>query len=433
MQRKSSQHIGLRPLSVKKWRRSQNKKVPLWFRIGFAMRKINILILLYMAMSSVHSRKKSAKILELGSDLGIEVFNQVVSANPTENIILSPHGIASLLWTLHMGADGRTKQQLSKALKYNSQGTYRKLKRVEKLLTENRNQDIVTIANGLFVPREFEMEPSFIQKTHEVYQALLRNVNFNDPLKAASIINEWTSNQTKGMITDMISPTILNPATKLVVVNAIFFKGLWKSRFLPENTQSGNFYAADGTVYQVPLMFQRSAFNFGIANTPANVKYYILEMPYHGETISMFIVLPENIGIPLSEISPHINTQTINSWKKIMTGKKLELSIPRFTAETETRLEKLLSSFGITDMFDQTKANFRKLSRSSQLYVSHFQQKAKIEVNEDGTKASAATVAVLMFRSFRITPPFTVNRPFLYVVWHNPTGTVLFIGQVSKP
>ncbi|XP_051874441.1 glia-derived nexin [Pristis pectinata] len=397
------------------------------------MRNLNILILLCMAMSSVHCQRKMTKVSEFGSDLGMKIFNQVVSSKPTENIIMSPHGIASVLWMLHLGADGRTKQQLSKALKYSSQGTYRKLKRVQKLLTDSRNQDIVTIANGVFVPSGFEMEQPFIQKTNEIYQAVLRNMNFADPILAASIINQWTANQTRGMITDLISPAILNEATRLVIVNAIFFKGLWKSRFLPENTQNGNFYAADGNVYQVPLMFQRSTFNFGIANTPANVKYYILEMPYHGGTTSMFIALPENIGIPLSEIAPHINAQSINNWKKIMTGKKLEVSIPRFTAETETNLEKLLLSLGITDMFDEVKANFRKINRSGLLYVSQVLQKAKIEVNEDGTKASAATAAVLVFRSFRFTPPFTVNRPFLYIVWHNPTGTILFIGQVSKP
>ncbi|XP_067898239.1 glia-derived nexin isoform X2 [Heterodontus francisci] len=397
------------------------------------MGKLGILILISVVMRSVHCQWKSPRLSELGSDLGMKIFNHVVNSKPTENVIMSPHGIASVLGMLQFGAGASTRQQLSNALKYNSYGIYRKLKRIQKSLIESRNQDIVTIANGIFAPSDFVMEQPFIRKTKEVYQAALSSLNYQNPVEAASAINQWTKNQTRGMITNLISPAILSEATRLVVVNAIFFKGLWKSRFLPENTRNRDFYAADGTVYQVPMMSQRSTFNFGMAITPTNVKYYILELPYHGGTISMFIAVPEEIDIPLSAITPHVNVQSINSWKGIMREKKLDIALPRFTAEAETNLERPLSALGITDMFDQTKANFGKICRSGQLYVSQVLQKAKIEVNEDGTKASAATAAVIMLKSFRITPPFVVNRPFLYIVWHNPTGTVLFIGQVSKP
>ncbi|XP_069752823.1 glia-derived nexin [Narcine bancroftii] len=396
-----------------------------------AMRKINILILLYVTISSVHCRWKK-RVSEVGSDLGIKVFDQIVSSKPTENIIMSPHGIASILSILHLGADGRTREQLRNALKFNSYGAHKKLKKIQKLLTEGRNQDLVSIANGIFVPSTFSLEKPFIWKANDIYQAALKNVNFEDPIAAASIINQWTKNQTRGMITNLISPTILNEATRLVLVNAIYFKGLWKSRFLRKSTHNSDFYAADGNVYKVPMMNQRSTFNFGMAKTPTNVKYYVLELPYHGDTISMFIALPENISIPLSAVTPHINSQSINNWRKIMSGKMLDISIPRFTAETETNMEKILAGLGITDMFE-VKANFRKIHRSGQLYVSKVLQKAKIEVNEDGTKASAGTAAVLMLKSLRIIPPFTVNRPFLYIVRHNITGTILFIGQVSKP
>ncbi|XP_041038763.1 glia-derived nexin [Carcharodon carcharias] len=397
------------------------------------MEKVGILILLCVFMKSIDCQWKNTRVSELGSDLGMKIFNHVANSKPTENIIMSPHGIASVLGMLQLGAGARTRQQLSSALKYNSYGIYRKLKRIHKSLTESRNQDIVTIANGLFAPNNFAMEEPFIRKTKDVYQAALRSLSYENPVEAAAAINQWTNNQTRGMITNLISPAILSEATRLVVVNAIFFKGLWKSRFLPKNTRNRDFYAADGNVYQVPMMSQKSTFNFGMAITPTNVNYYILELPYHGGTISMFVVVPVDITIQLSEIIPHMNVQSINSWKAIMREKELDIALPRFTAEAETNLEKPLSALGITDMFDQTKANFVKISRSGELYVSQVLQRAKIEVNEDGTKASAATAAVFMLKSLRITPPFVVNRPFLYILCHNPTGTVLFIGQVSKP
>ncbi|GCB68255.1 glia-derived nexin [Scyliorhinus torazame] len=397
------------------------------------MGKVGTLILLGVFLKSVHCQWKNTQVSEFGSDLGMKIFNHVAQSKPTENIIMSPNGIASVLGMLQLGAGGRTRQQLNNVLKYNSYGIYRKLKRIHKSLTESRNQDIVTIANGIFAPSDFAMEQPFIRKTKDVYQAVLRSLSFENPVEAATAINQWTNNQTRGMITNLVSPETLGEATRLVVVNAIFFKGLWKSRFLPENTRNRDFYAADGNVYQVPMMSQKSTFNFGMTLTPTNVKYYILELPYHGGTLSMFVVVPEDLNIQLSAITPYLNIQVINSWKSVMKEKKLDIALPKFTAEAETNLERPLSILGITDMFDEIKANFGKISRSGQLYVSQILQKAKIEVNEDGTRASAATAAVIMLKSFRITPPFVVNRSFLYILHHNPTGTVLFIGQVSKP
>ncbi|XP_072428865.1 glia-derived nexin [Chiloscyllium punctatum] len=397
------------------------------------MGKVGILVILSVLIESVHCQWKHTQVSEFGSDLGMKIFNQVVNSNPTENTIMSPHGITSVLGMLQLGAGARTRQQLNNALKYNSYGIYKKIKKIHKSLTESRNQDIVTIANGLFAPSDFAMEQSFLRKLQVLYQAAVRNVHYENPVEAASAINLWTRNQTRGMITNLISPSMLSETTRLVVVNALFFKGLWKSRFLPENTRNRDFYAADGNVYQVPMMSQKATFSFGMAITPTNVKYYILELPYHGGTISMFVVIPEEYNTPLSIITPHLDIQSIHGWKRIMREKKLDIALPKFTAEAEIDLEQPLSALGITDMFDRTKANFGKICRSGELYVSQVLQKAKIEVNEDGTKASAATAAVMMVKSLRIIPSFVVNRPFIYIIWHNPSGTILFIGQVSKP
>ncbi|XP_048398352.1 glia-derived nexin isoform X2 [Stegostoma tigrinum] len=406
--------------------------MPFKFNIVNMMGKVGILIL-SMLVESVHCQWKHTQISEIGSDLGMKVFNHVVNSNPTENTIVSPHGIASVLGMLQLGAGARTRQQLNIALKYNSYGIYKKVRRIHKPLTESRNQSIITIANGIFAPSDYAIEQSFRRKIKVLYQAVVRNVHYDNPVEAASAINLWTRNQTRGMITNLISPSMLSGTTRLVVVSALFFKGLWKSRFLPENTHNRDFHAADGSVYQVPMMSQKATFNFGMAITPTNVKYYILEMPYHGGTISMFVVVPEDYNIPLSTITPHLNVQSIHDWKGILREKKLDIVVPKFTAEAEINLEKPLSALGITDMFDKTKANFGKICRSGELYVSQVLQKAKIEVNEDGTKASAATAAIMMVKSLRIIPSFVVDKPFVYFVRHNPTGTVLFIGQVSKP
>ncbi|XP_073347961.1 glia-derived nexin [Pagrus major] len=368
---------------------------------------------------------------ERGSDLGIQVFQQVVRAKPLENVVLSPHGVASILGMLLPGAHGETRKQILSGLRYKKNGPYKMLRKLHKTLTAKSNQDLVLIANAMFSQEDLPMEEAFVATNKANFQSESRSLDFSHPNVAADEINEWVSNKTKGHIPSLIKADMLDPAlTRLVAVNAIYFKGLWKSRFQPENTKMRPFNAGNGNVYKVPMMSQLSVFNMGVATTPQGLKYKVIELPYHGNTISMLIVLPFEEDTPLSRVIPHISTATVLSWTTLMQMRKVRLLIPRFTADAEVDLEAPLSALGITDMFREGKADFRHLS-AEPLHVSKALQKAKIIVNEDGTKAAAATTAILLARS---SPPWvTVDRPFLFLIRHNPTGTILFMGQINQP
>ncbi|XP_006020809.1 glia-derived nexin isoform X1 [Alligator mississippiensis] len=410
---------------------------------------------------------------ELGSDVGIQVFNQIVKARPQENIVVSPHGIASVLGVLQLGADGKTKKQLTTVMRYSlnaaeskeesqrhvtSQlspdiqqqvlpgppvvhrllfenlcyGVGKALKKINKLIVSKKNKDIVTIANAVFAKSGFKMEVPFVTRNKEVFQCNVKSVDFEDPNVACDSINQWVKNETRGMIDKILSPDDIDAAlTRLVLVNAVYFKGLWKSRFRPENTRKRPFYGADGKTYQVPMLSQLSVFRCGTTSTPNDLWYNIIELPYHGEMISMLIAVPSESTTLLSSVIPHISTKTIESWRTIMVPKRVQVTLPKFTAEAETDLKEPLKSLGITDMFEQAKANFAKITRTESLHVSQILQKTKIEVSEDGTKAAAATTAILIARS---SPPwFIVDRPFVFFIRHNPTGAVLFMGQINKP
>ncbi|XP_022078081.2 glia-derived nexin [Acanthochromis polyacanthus] len=368
---------------------------------------------------------------ERGSDLGIQVFQQVVRNKPLENVVLSPHGVASILGMLLPGAHGETRKQILNALRYKKNGPYRMLKKLHKTLTAKSNQDVVLIANAMFSQLGFPMEETFVETNKANFQCDRRSLDFSNPNAAADEINAWVNNKTKGHIPSLITADMLDPAmTRLVAVNSIFFKGLWKSRFQPENTKMRPFNGGDGNVYKVPMMSQLSVFNIGMATTPQDLKYRVIELPYHGNTISMLIVLPSDEDTPLSRVIPHISTATVQSWTKLMHMRKIRLLIPKFTADMEVDLEAPLSALGISDMFSEDKADFRHIS-SEPVHVSKALQKAKIIVNEDGTKAAAATTAILLARS---SPPWvTVDRPFLFLIRHNPTGTILFMGQINQP
>lgn len=395
------------------------------------MKKLFLALFTVVYLASVQSQINPLSLEELGSDIGIQVFNQVVKNKPHDNVVISPHGVASVLGMLQLGADGKTKKQLTTAMRYKVNVVGKILKRINKAIVAKKNKDIVSTANAVFANSGFKMEEPFVSKNKEVFHSQVRSIDFQDRNTAASMINQWVKNETKGMIDNLISPELIDSSmTRLVVINALYFKGLWKSRFQPENTKKRTFHGPDGKAYQVPMLAQLSLFRSGSASTPSGLWYNVIELPYHGGSVSMLVALPTDESTPLSAIIPHISTKTLQSWMT-MTPKRVQLILPKFTVEADADLKDPLRNLGITDMFDSSKANFTKITRSEQVYVSHMLQKAKIEVKEDGTKASAATTAILIARS---SPPwFIVDRPFLFFIRHNPTGAVLFTGQINKP
>ncbi|XP_008065425.1 glia-derived nexin [Carlito syrichta] len=390
------------------------------------------LLLAAMTLPSICFQFSPLSLEELGSDMGIQVFSQIIKSRPHDNIVVSPHGIASVLGMLQLGADGRTKKQLTTVMRYGVNGVGKVLKKINKAIVSKKNKDIVTVANAVFVKNGFKMDVPFVTRNKDVFQCEVRNVNFEEPASASDSINMWVKNETRGMIDSLLSPDVIDGVlTRLVLVNAVYFKGLWKSRFQPENTKKRTFVASDGKSYQVPMLAQLSVFRCGSTSTPNDLWYNFIELPYHGESISMLIALPTESSTPLSAIVPHISTKTIESWMSIMVPKRVQVILPKFTAEAQTDLKEPLKVLGITEMFDSSKANFAKITKSENLHVSHILQKAKIEVSEDGTKASAATTAILIARS---SPPwFIVDRAFLFFIRHNPTGAILFMGQINKP
>ncbi|XP_069583748.1 glia-derived nexin [Ranitomeya imitator] len=395
------------------------------------MKKLLLVLLTVVYLTSVQSQINLLLLEELGSDIGIQVFNQVVKNKPHDNVVMSPHGVASVLGMLQLGADGKTKKQLTTAMRYKVNVVGKILKRINKAIGAKKNKDIVNTANAVFANSGFKMEEPFVSKNKEVFHSEVRSADFQDRNTAAAMINQWVKNETKGMIDNLISPELIDGSmTKLVIINALYFKGLWKSRFQPENTKKRTFHGPDGKAYQVPMLAQLSLFRSGSASTPSGLWYNVIELPYHGGSVSMLVALPTDESTPLSAIIPHISTKTLQSWMT-MTPKRVQLILPKFTVEADADLKEPLRNLGITDMFDSNKANFTRITRSEQVFVSHMLQKAKIEVKEDGTKASAATAAILIARS---SPPwFIVDRPFLFFIRHNPTGAVLFTGQINKP
>ncbi|XP_004620921.2 plasminogen activator inhibitor 1 [Sorex araneus] len=379
------------------------------------------------------TRSDPVRAARLVTDFGVQVFQQVAQASPDSNMAFSPYGVASVLAMLQTTTAGESQRQIQEAMHFRTEdsGVAPALRRLQKQLLAPWNKDELSAANAIFVQRDLLLSPGFMPHFFKLFRTTVKQVDFLEVERARFIVNDWVQKHTKGMITDLLSTDALDPLTRLVLVNALYFNGQWTLPFPPSATHHRLFHRSDGSSFSVPMMAQTNKFNYTECTTPDGDIYDIVELPYHGGTISMFIAAPYRKEVPLSAITDILDTELVSQWKGNMTKVVRLLVLPKFSLESEIDLRRPLEDLGVSDVFSPSRADFRSLSDQEPLYVSQALQKVKIKVDESGTVASSSTAVVI---SARMAPEeIIMDRPFLFVVRHNPTGTILFMGQVMEP
>ncbi|XP_067412547.1 plasminogen activator inhibitor 1 [Emydura macquarii macquarii] len=398
--------------------------------------QLPLMVLACTALSSVAEPLRHPtgyRVAELSADFGMKVFQEVVKASPERNVAFSPFGVASVLAMLQMAAARESRNQIKAAMQYgvNERGVPQALRWLHKELTAPWNQDRVDVADALFVQRDLELTPGFMKTFAQAFRQTIKQVNFTEGERARFIINDWVRESTHGMISDFLASGSVDELTRLVLVNAVYFKGLWKLPFPEAATRQRLFHKPDGSSVVVPMMEQTAKFNYGEFSTPDRMEYDVVELPYHGDTISMLIAAPYGRDVPLAALTQLTDARLVGEWKRNMTRVPRLLVLPKFSLETESDLRRPLQQLGVRDVFSPSAADFTSLSKEESLYVARALQKVKIEVNESGTKASSATAAIVLARMAPLE--IIMDRPFLFVVRHNPTGAILFMGQVMEP
>ncbi|KAM6155865.1 plasminogen activator inhibitor 1 [Rhynchocyon petersi] len=369
----------------------------------------------------------------LATDFGVKVFQQVVQACKDCNVVFSPYGVASVLTMLQLTTGGDTRQQLQTAMKFKieEKGVAPALRHLYKELMGPWNEDKINTADAIFVQRDLKLVQGFMPRFFKLFHSTVKQVNFTEVERARFIINDYVKRHTKGMISDLLGEGAVDHLTRLVLVNALYFNGQWKMPFPASGTHRRLFHKSDGSTVSVSMMAQTNRFNYTEFSTPDGHYYDIVELPYHGNTISMFIAAPYEKDVPLSALTDILDAQLIRQWKGNMTRVPRLLILPKFSLESETDLRRPLENLGMTDMFRPGKADFTSLSDQEQLHVSQALQKVKIEVNESGTVASSSTAVVV---SARMAPDeLIMDRSFLFVLFHHTTEAILFMGQVMEP
>ncbi|XP_055461140.1 plasminogen activator inhibitor 1 [Psammomys obesus] len=367
------------------------------------------------------------------TDFGVKVFQRVLQASRDRNVVFSPYGVSSVMAMLQLTTAGKTLQQIQDAMGFSvsENGTAPALRRLSRELMGPWNRDEIRTADAIFVQRDLELVQGFMPNFFKLFRTTVKQVDFSEAERATFIINDWVERHTKGMVGDLLPEGAVDGLTRLALVNALYFHGQWRTPFPEAGTHRRLFYKSDGSTVSVPMMAQTSKFNYTEFETPDGHFYDVLELPYHGETLSMFIAAPCDKAVPLAALTATLDAELVRHWSGNMTRLPRLVVLPRFSLETEVDLRGPLEDLGVTDIFHPSKADFSRLSGREPLSAAQARQKVKVEVNESGTVASSST-AILV--SARMAPlEVVMDRSFLFVVRHNPTETILLLGQLMEP
>ncbi|KFU92068.1 Serpin B6 [Chaetura pelagica] len=367
----------------------------------------------------------------------LDLLRKLCENKSRKNVFFSPFSISSALSMILLGSKGTTEAQIAKVLSLNkAEDVHNDYASLLSEINDPNSKYILRTANRLYGEKTFEFLSSFIESSQKAYHAGLEQTDFIHASEdSRKQINGWVEERTEGKIQNLLVEGIINSLTRLVLVNAIYFKGNWENQFDKERTKEMAFHINKKETKPVQMMFKKDKFNMTYIG---DFKTKILEIPYVGNELSMIILLPDAIedeSTGLESLERELTYEKLIDWinPEMMDCTEVKVSLPRFKLEEDYDLKPLLSSMGMPDAFDLAKADFSGMSAGSELVLSQVVHKSFVEVNEEGTEAAAATGAVMMLRCAMITPEFTADHPFLFFIRHNKTSSILFCGRFCSP
>ncbi|MFA5032048.1 MAG: serpin family protein [bacterium] len=348
------------------------------------------------------------------------------------NLFFSPYSISTALAMTYAGAKANTQKQMAEVLRFNlldSTSIHPVFKNlIFETQSKNKNYQL-NIANALWGQKGYKFLNKFIKVTKTNYGAGFKKIDFGNTESARKTINNWVEEQTKNKIKDLIQPGILNANTRLVLTNAIYFKGNWINEFDENETKEAPFYINPEKKLQVPMMFKKENFNFMETD-----KFQAIELPYKGDDLSMFVLLPKKID-GLGEVENSFVLDSLNKWIESVQNQEVKIYFPKFKMTSEFSLAEVLKSMGMSDAFSLPPADFSGMNKKKELFISAVIHKAFVDVNEKGTEAAAATAVVMTKCSMptQQTPVFRADHPFIFLIRDTRSGSILFIGRLTNP
>lgn len=388
------------------------------------MKRIISIISIALA-ASMHGQAQQAE--RSITHFGLDMYKHTAS---NKNMVFSPFSISPTMAMVAMGAKGTTLQQMAQTLHFEpcNQQLFKQMGQLQQRLVQYQQVELC-IANRTWMEQSFTPLRRYRRKLKRNFEATAHTLNFSEqPNEARAIINSTIADDTKGHIDNLLPLGSINSSTQLVLTNAIYFKGKWELSIDPKNTKMRDFYPSDGSTTQCSTMFVHDT--FGIYHGDG---YDALQMDYQGRELSMLIVLPHE-GTPLADIETRLSPTMYQATLDGMSADdKVKVYLPKFKISTSLALKPTLCSMGMPLAFSSG-ADFSGINKNSDLMIDNVYHKAFIEVSEEGTTASAATAAVMVRKTAVMRDKvFRANRPFIFILKDNPSGTILFMGKVERP
>ena len=369
-----------------------------------------------------------SNIASANTRFGFNLFAELLGEKPSENVFISPSSVAFALAMTYNGAAGETRQAMAKALEVEGisldELNAANAALMASLMEAEPGVEL-SIANSLWAKAGFEFKADFMTANRQFYSAEVTALDLLDP-GASKTINGWVSKNTKGKIPRIV-PDRLDPLTILLIINAIYFKGLWDDPFEEGFTKEHPFTLLDGAKKAVQLMTQSGDYPYFEGDG-----LQAISLPYKDKRVSMIIFLPDEDS-SLSELCGKLNAETWETWVSRLSKRTGSIGLPRFRVEYEAGLNDALKALGMGVAFTDN-ADFGALC-DDPARISEVKHKTFVEVNEEGTEAAAATVVGMVATAAPMQPPFrmVVDRPFFCAIRDNETGTVLFMGAIVEP
>ncbi len=367
-------------------------------------------------------------LIESGNSFAFDIFMKILGgAGENENVMISPLSISYALSMTLNGADGATRDSMLKALRMNGitpdeiNDSYKNL--TGALLSVDKRV-LISIANSVWVEKNFTVKKSFTDILTNYYDAESRSFDINDAA-APDKINVWIEDKTNGLIKEMIDK--LEDNTVMLLINAIYFKGKWKSQFDKSKTVEMPFFKSGGNQVDVPMMKQKNDFRVHEGDG-----FVVAEFPYGQGNFVMDIIIP-NDQSGFNNTLAMISDENYTSWINQMNKRETDLSFPRFKYGFRKKLKDTLTDMGMGIAFNDG-ADFSNINDMYDLLINDVAHQSFIETNEEGTEAAAATVVEIGLTSAPPTPlVLKLDHPFIYIIRETTTNTIIFMGRVADP
>ncbi|MEP0868228.1 serpin family protein [Trichocoleus desertorum AS-A10] len=369
------------------------------------------------------------QLVTANTTFGFKLFAQALKADAGKNVFISPSSVAIALAMTYNGAKGETQQAMAKALELQGLSLADVNRSNAALISGLQKADPaveVAIANSLWTQKGAGFQREFLQRNQQFYKAQITELDFTQP-QAASQINRWVQQKTRGKISQIVDQ--VQPNLVLLLLNAVYFNGKWSEAFDAAATVERPFMLANGTRKQHPLMTQTGEYDYYETS-----KFQAVSLPYGEGRLSLYLFLPKSKS-NLPSFYRDLTAANWEQWMKEFRNRPGSIQIPKFKLEYDLNLNNALKTLGMGLAFNGSKADFSGMSQAD-LAIDQVRHKTFVEVNEVGTEATAATSVEMIVTSTQFPPtPFKLvaDRPFFYAIRDNQTGSLLFMGSMVNP